>query len=96
MSQLLIAKAKIFTGEAVEKIKEFGSVYILETQMIFIFFQGWIKRNIKGEKKRKKKTFTITLEVIPNPDVSVIECFIKQKEVLICYFKSSRAGNSLI
>lgn len=44
MSQILIAKAKILTRGAVEKIKEFGSVYILETQMIFIFFQGWLKK----------------------------------------------------
>jgi len=50
------------------------------------------KKYYRGE----KKPFTITLEVIPDPDVSVIKYFIKQKEILICYFKSSPAGNSLI
>lgn len=39
VSQFLIAKAKIFRRGAAEKIKEFGSVYILETND-FHFFQG--------------------------------------------------------
>lgn len=51
------------------------------------------KEILKG---RKKNPSTITLEVIPHPDVSVIKYFIKQKEILICHFKSSPAGKSLI
>lgn len=52
------------------------------------------KRNIKGEEKIP--SFTRTLEVTPNPDVSVIKYFVKLKEILICYFKISQAGNTLI
>lgn len=46
--------------------------------------------------KEGKKPFTITFEAIPHPIVSVIKYFIKQKDILICYFKNSPAGNSLI
>lgn len=92
VSELLIVKAKIFRRGAAEKIKEFGSVCVLETND-FHFFQGWTKKEIL---KGRKNPFTITLEVIPHPQVSVIKYFIKQKEILIYYFKSSPAGNSLI
>lgn len=46
--------------------------------------------------KERKKPFTKTFEAIPHPIVSAIKYFIKQKEVLICYFKNSPVGYSLI